>query len=89
MTDKRTPYGFVDFSDPSVVDEVIKGENHREYKGQIIRVEKATGRSTRDGRDRKSRDEGHMRKTDYKIEVSHLPRRCTWQVWVLNVFHLF
>lgn len=80
MTDKRTPYGFVEFKDSSVVDEVIKEEKHREYKGQIIRVEAATGKSTRDSRDRRGRDEHHRRKTDYRLEVTHLPYRCSWQV---------
>lgn len=70
----------MEFEDASVVDEVLKGEKHRDFKGQTIRVEVATGKSTRDRRDRGRRDEGHHRKTDYKLEVTHLPYRCTWQV---------
>ena len=75
----------MEFEDSSVVDEVIKGENHRDYNGQIIRVEVATGKSARDRRDNSRRDDRHRRNSYYKVEVTHLPYRCTWQVYSQHV----
>ena len=69
----------MDFEDAKMAEEAVKGEVHRDFTGQTLRVEIATGKSSarRDGRDSKY---GPPKRTDYRVEVTHIPYHCSWQV---------
>lgn len=85
LSNKRTPYGFVEFTSPSSADDALKDGAHREYNGQTIRLELSNGKSTRERHEKTSQDDPNRRKTDFKLDVLHLPRYCTWQVFICVV----
>lgn len=75
----RYPYAFVDFEDAGMAEEAVKGEVGRDLNGQTLRVEIANGKSS-SRRERRDSKYGPPKRTDYRVEVTHIPYRCSWQV---------
>lgn len=74
----HTPYGFVEFEEEAAAEEAVKGKNGSVLGGLSLRVEVANGRGPKGDRGSKYGPPVH---TNYRVEVTHLPYHCSWQVF--------
>ena len=73
----RVPFGFIEFEEDSAAEAAVKEKNGFALSGHTLRVEIANGRGPRADRGSKYGPPNH---SNYRLEVTHLPYRCSWQV---------
>lgn len=71
-------YAFVEFEKDDDADKAQNDLNNSSFMGNTIRVEYSRGKKMPGSSESIRR--GPPRRSDYRVEVTHLPYGCSWQV---------
>lgn len=87
-TPSRPPaFAFISFDDERDAEDAIRGRDNYDFDGHRLRVEFSRGRGERDRGGASDRDRGGAssarggggRRSEFRVNVSNLPRSCSWQ----------